>query len=207
MVLITHAPLQGLPPEKTEEAPPLPPWDQLPDIGGMARWSVSSAKFGFGLECLRDENPETFWHSEGNQPHSITLEFPKRVAIQKIAVYLSHKKDDSYTPERMGIRAGTSLRDLQDVRTVRFEKPEGWIEFAVSSEDNNQQDELDLNGGGTKPLYAYVLQLVIIANFMSGKDTHIRGLKICGPEQPLNMNEEEPLPWKTDAYTMHLTYR
>jgi len=24
---------------------------------------------------------------------------------------------------------------------------------------------------------------VIIANFMSGKDTHIRGLKICGPEQ------------------------
>jgi len=67
-------------------------------------------------------------------------------------VYLSHKKDDSYTPERMGIRAGTSLRDLQDVRTVRFEKPEGWIEFAVSSEDNNQQDELDLNGGGTYAL-------------------------------------------------------
>ena len=52
----------------------------------------------------------------------------------------------------MGIRAGTSLRDLQDVRTVRFEKPEGWIEFAVSSEDNNQQDELDLNGGGTYAL-------------------------------------------------------
>lgn len=73
-------------------------------------------------------------------------------ASQKIAVYLSHKKDDSYTPEKMGIRAGTSLRDLQDVRTVRFEKPEGWIEFAVSSEDNNQQDELDLNGGGTYAL-------------------------------------------------------
>ena len=73
-------------------------------------------------------------------------------ASQKIAVYLSHKKDDSYTPEKMGIRAGTSLRDLQEVRTVRFEKPEGWIEFAVSSEDNNQQDELDLNGGGTYAL-------------------------------------------------------
>ena len=52
----------------------------------------------------------------------------------------------------MGIRAGTSLRDLQEVRTVRFEKPEGWIEFTVSSEDNNQQDELDLNGGGTYAL-------------------------------------------------------
>ena len=52
----------------------------------------------------------------------------------------------------MGVRAGTSLRDLQDVRTVRFDKPEGWIEFAVSSEDNSQQDELDLNGGGTYAL-------------------------------------------------------
>ena len=45
------------------------------------------------------------------------------------------------------------MRDLQDVRTVRFEKPEGWIEFTVSSEDNNQQDELDLNVGGTYALF------------------------------------------------------
>jgi anaphase-promoting complex subunit 10 len=67
-------------------------------------------------------------------------------------VYLSHKKDDSYTPEKMSIRAGTSLRDLQDVREVRFEKPEGWIEFTVSSEDNNQKD-LELNGGNTYALY------------------------------------------------------
>ena len=84
--------------------------------------------------------------------HPSTSNMRRSRASQKIAVYLSHKKDDSYTPEKMGIRAGTSLRDLQDVRTVRFEKPEGWIEFAVSSEDNNQQDELDLNGGGTYAL-------------------------------------------------------
>jgi hypothetical protein len=53
----------------------------------------------------------------------------------------------------MGIRAGTSLRDLQEVREVRFEKPEGWIEFTVSSEDNNERAELDLNGGSTYALY------------------------------------------------------
>ena len=67
-------------------------------------------------------------------------------------MYLSHKKDDSYTPEKMGVRAGTSLRDLQDVRVVRFDKPEGWIEFTVSSEDNNQKDDLDLNSGSTYAL-------------------------------------------------------
>lgn len=33
----------------------------------------------------------------------------------------------------------------------------------------------------SKPLYAYVIQLVIMSNYMNGKDTHIRGLKIVGP--------------------------
>jgi Anaphase-promoting complex, subunit 10 (APC10) len=33
----------------------------LPDIGHLAKWSVSSHKFGFGSECLRDDDPETFW--------------------------------------------------------------------------------------------------------------------------------------------------
>ena len=33
----------------------------LPDIGHLAKWSVSSHKFGFGAECLRDDDPDTFW--------------------------------------------------------------------------------------------------------------------------------------------------
>lgn len=31
------------------------------------------------------------------------------------------------------------------------------------------------------PVYAYVLQVVIVANHMSGKDTHVRGLRVLGP--------------------------
>lgn len=38
--------------------PPRLPW---PDIGRLAKWSVSSFKFGFGAECLTDEDPDTFW--------------------------------------------------------------------------------------------------------------------------------------------------
>lgn len=34
---------------------------------------------------------------------------------------------------------------------------------------------------GSKPIYAYVLQIIVVANHMSGKDTHIRGLKVLGP--------------------------
>ncbi len=32
-----------------------------------------------------------------------------------------------------------------------------------------------------KPVHAYVLQVIIIANHMNGKDTHVRGLKVLGP--------------------------
>ena len=38
-----------------------PPKLPYPDIGHLAKWSVSSFKFGFGPECLTDDDPETFW--------------------------------------------------------------------------------------------------------------------------------------------------
>ncbi|KAG8775135.1 anaphase promoting complex subunit doc1 [Serendipita sp. 401] len=176
------------------------PWTSYPDIGNLARWSVSSWKYGFGIECLRDNNPETFWHSEGNQPHSITLEFPKQVAVQKIIIYLDHKKDDSYTPEIIGIRAGTSLRDLQDVRQVNFEKPIGWVPFDVTN-------DLNEDGIGTKPLYAYVVQLVIVANFMNGKDTHIRGLRVVGPLEEPVLDDTEVFPFISNEFKMYETIR
>ena len=78
---------------------PILPAMPYPDIGHLAKWSVSSFKFGFGPECLRDDDPETFWQyaihlslcmsvcslnssSDGPQPHFITIEFPRKVAIQ-----------------------------------------------------------------------------------------------------------------------------
>jgi hypothetical protein len=42
----------------TARKPPVLPW---PDIGHFAKWSVSSFKFGFGPECLQDQDPDTFW--------------------------------------------------------------------------------------------------------------------------------------------------
>ncbi|EAU85650.2 anaphase-promoting complex [Coprinopsis cinerea okayama7 len=151
--------------------PPTLPW---PDISDRAKWSVSSYKFGFGVECLRDGDPDTFWHSDGPQPHFITLEFPCKVAIQKISILLRFPLDDSYTPSTLAIRAGTGPSDLQDVRMVTFDKPDGWITFDVSSEPNE-------DGDGLAPVYAYVLQIIIAANHMSGKDTHVRGLRVLGP--------------------------
>ncbi|OBZ72257.1 Anaphase-promoting complex subunit 10, partial [Grifola frondosa] len=176
--------------------PPMLPW---PDIGHIARWSVSSYKFGFGPDCLRDGDPDTFWHSDGPQPHYITIEFPRKVAIQKLSVYLSFPLDDSYTPATIAVRAGTGSADMQDVRAITLEKPDGWITFDVSGEPGE-------DGDGFKPLRVYVIQVVIVSNHMNGKDTHVRGLRVLGPIEDLS-GEDDPFPFKSPAFKMYETIR
>jgi anaphase-promoting complex subunit 10 len=35
--------------------------DDRPELGHLAQWTVSSHKYGFGVENLRDNNELTFW--------------------------------------------------------------------------------------------------------------------------------------------------
>jgi len=168
------------------------PW---PDIGHRAKWSVSSQKFGFGVACLRDDDPETFWHSDGPQPHYITIEFPRKTAIQKLSLFLSFPLDDSYTPSTLNIRAGTGPNDLQELRYVTLDKPDGWITFDVTSEPTDE-------GEGYKPLHAYLVQVVVITNHMNGKDTHIRGLRILGPIEEVNEGDD-PFPFQSSHFKMY----
>ena len=76
---------------------------------------------------------------------------------------------------------------------MTLDKPDGWITFDVSSEPNEDGDGLyDYSTTSClsltlpdsvhrNPVYAYVLQIIVAANHMSGKDTHVRGLRILGP--------------------------
>ena len=63
---------------------------------------------------------ETFWQSDGGgQPHTITVQFHRRTEVSAIAMYLMHTLDESYTPQRVIIRAGTTFHDLHTVRAPR----------------------------------------------------------------------------------------
>lgn len=45
----------------------------------------------------------------------------------------------------------------------------------------------------SKPVHAYVIQVVILANHMNGKDTHVRGLRVLGPlERVLTLIQSSP---------------
>ena len=55
------------------------------EIGEDAVWTLSTAKAGNGVQQLRDNNMQTFWQSDGLQPHLITLEFNKQARIKTAA--------------------------------------------------------------------------------------------------------------------------
>lgn len=54
---------------------------QRKEIGEQAIWTLSSAKAGNGVDQLRDDNINTFWQSDGTQPHSITIQFLKKMRV------------------------------------------------------------------------------------------------------------------------------
>jgi hypothetical protein len=74
------------------------------------------------------------YSSDGPQPHYITVEFPRKVPIQKISLALSYHLDDSYTPAALSIRAGTGAGDMQETRVITMDKPDGWLTFDVCAE-------------------------------------------------------------------------
>ena len=56
----------------------LPPLPNKRELGVEAVWSLSTAKPGNGVAQLRDDNIDTYWQSDGAQPHLINVQFQKR---------------------------------------------------------------------------------------------------------------------------------
>lgn len=156
--------------------------------GRYPRTSTALGQSVFATETQRHSGSQfsTTWHwssqaeksfsSDGPQPHFITAEFPRKVAMQvfiastcersfniapfrnwayilvstkmvlptalKVSCVLSDiPNPDSYTPSTLTIRAGTGHSDLQDIKAVPLEKPEGWVTFDISPELLGDEEE------------------------------------------------------------------
>lgn len=144
------------------------------EIGDEAVWTLSSAKPGNGVEQLRDGNNQTFWQSDGIQPHYVNILFHKKMRIKEIAIYTDYKLDESYTPAKIQIKAGTGYHDLEEVRTVNLDEPHEWVSIPLRARKGGWSD----NGG---LLRAHLVQLAVLSSHQNGRDTHIRQIKIFGP--------------------------
>eukprot|EP00899_Mesostigma_viride_P020316 jgi/Mesvir1/28286/Mv04809-RA.1 len=165
------------------------------EIGGLAVWSVTSAKPGNGVELLRDGNVDTYWQSDGAQPHLVNIQFQRKVCITEISVYADYKKDESYTPSKISIRGGNSLVDLREIKLVEVEQPVGWIEIPLAPNDS------------TESFRAFFLQLAILSNHQNGRDTHIRQIKVYGPRQDFGKAMGLPLQATSPEFRMVETIR
>jgi hypothetical protein len=54
------------------------------EVGLLAVWTVTSAKPGNGVELLRDGREDTYWQSDGSQPHLVNIQFQKKVRHHRI---------------------------------------------------------------------------------------------------------------------------
>jgi anaphase-promoting complex subunit 10 len=141
---------------------------KLREIGDQAVWSLSSCKPGFGIEQLRDGNLETYWQSDGPQPHLVNIQFRRKTAIQNISLYADYKADESYTPSKISIRVGNSFHDLHQVELIELEEPSGWLTVPLCTD-------------GSRPIRTYMVQVAVLANHQNGRDTHMRQIKIHAP--------------------------
>ena len=171
---------------------------QRREIGNDAVWTLSSAKTGNGVQQLRDDNTSTFWQSDGSQPHLINIQFMKKTRIQQISLYFDFKSDESYTPNKISIRAGNNLQDLKQVQYLELKQPSGWYTVPLRTKMLNSTEKNYIS--------TINIQLAILQNQHSGKDTHIRQIKIFGPRQKINQGLGFPdfkSPEITQYYSIH----
>lgn len=137
------------------------------DITNLAYWKASSYKLGNPIQHALDDNPQTYWQSDGSQPHHIDIHFSKRVEVIRIALYFSLFIDESYTPQKLKLYVGHSLSDATLYKIIEVKNVNGWA--LLTFEDNRPWDDL---------LKCHFLRLAIVSNHENGKDTHLRGIRI-----------------------------
>lgn len=114
------------------------------------------------------------FRSDGHQPHHVDIKFQKKTEIVELHVYVDFSADESYTPNKICIRAGSSHFDLKEITTEEFIEPRGWQKISLIPTEDEEV------------FRAKHLQLSVVSNHQNGRDTHIRQIKVFGPKLQLS---------------------
>jgi anaphase-promoting complex subunit 10 len=79
---------------------------------------------------------------------------------------------------------GSSYYDLQEIKTVELEEPQGWvvIPLALNHEADGSKDiKGSSHGHGQGFVRTHCLQIAVLSNHQNGRDTHLRQIKVFGP--------------------------
>ena len=53
-------------------------------------------------------------------------EVPAGYLMTELGLLLDFKLDESYTPNKVAVRAGATFHDLKEIKCVELEEPAGW---------------------------------------------------------------------------------
>eukprot|EP00045_Choanoeca_perplexa_P005041 m.42612 g.42612 ORF g.42612 m.42612 type:complete len:199 (-) comp12898_c0_seq2:113-709(-) len=179
--------------EQAVEALAAPEFDfgDVREVGEEGVWLLSSSKQGFSVDALRDDNPDTFWQSDGPQPHLITVQFHRRMLFSHVSIFASFSNDESYTPNKISVRVGSSINDLKELRVVDFEQVEDWRDVSLYVSD--------------QPYAGFVIQVAILTNHQNGRDSHLRGVRVFSPRPRLTspLSSEAPSGFVTRDFLQY----
>ncbi|KAF2683724.1 galactose-binding like protein [Lentithecium fluviatile CBS 122367] len=121
------------------------------EISTLASWTASSSKPGCSIPQLRHPSTSLFWQSDGPQPHYLNIHFFKLVRIVGLRLYLDFEADESYTPTRIVLLAGSGMNDLVEWGEMRLESPRGWVwanfegvgEASSGEESEDEEEDVD----------------------------------------------------------------
>ena len=139
---------------------------KMKNVTSQALISVSSCKPGFGVKQLLDPSIDTFYQSDGPQPHQIDIEFKRRTQVSRIELYLDYLQDESYTPKRIVTKVGASPQSLHLVEMIDVVEPRGWIALPIQTT-------------------SFYFRVEILTNYQNGKDSHIRSMRIISDQDAL----------------------
>ena len=163
----------------------------LHEISSLGTWSLSTFKSGQGIEQLLSKDMNQYWQSDGPQPHFINVQFPKKVTMKQLSIYLDYSQDESYTPKQLSIRAGNTFNELQQIQLIDLEEPVGWRDISLLTTDGSF-------------IKAYILQIAILSNHQNGKDTHVRGVHIFSSFSYGGLEEDDMLPFSSLEFQMYI---
>lgn len=165
-------------------------------------WSLSSAKPGNGVDQIRDTSTETYWQSDGSQPHAIQVTFSRRVAVSHVCLYLDYNLDESYTPKKVCIETGMTLQDLQTATVVELQEPVGWCILPLEAPPDPLDEDEE-----TSPIRTHLVQISVLSMHQNGRDTHVRQVRLFGPRRGEQSRQTENLDFTTVALSQFSTIR
>jgi len=146
---------------------------------------------------------DTYWQSDGGNPHLINIQFTRKAAVCQVAFYMDYSLDESYTPKQLSVRVGMTFHDLVEVKVVDVHEPVGWVTIPLyrvpgddplddeeelnrieNEEDEEGKDDDDKNPQNKKKsIRTHFVQICVVSMHQNGRDAHIRQVKMFGPRR------------------------